>query len=65
MAWRAAYDVGLRVDVCIASADLRMIYTLAYPFFLVIVVMLVGVELFGTNHGGPAWLDLGLSRATL
>jgi len=64
-AWRHGVRLilGFGLMYVIASADLRLIYTLAYPFFLVILVMLVGVELFGTKTmGAQRWLDLGLFR---
>ena len=62
-AWRHGVRLilGFGLMYVIASTDLRMIYALAYPFFLVILIMLVGVELFGTKTmGAQRWLDLGL-----
>ena len=64
-AWRHSVRliVGFGLMYVIASADLRTIYNAAYPFFFLIMAMLVGVEFFGTKTmGAQRWLDLGFFR---
>lgn len=64
-AWRHGVRLGLGLGLMyvVASADLRTIYSLAYPFFFIILAMLIGVELFGTKTmGAQRWLDFGLIR---
>ena len=64
-AWRhgARLILGFGLMYIIASIELRTIYTLAYPFFFVILALLIGVELFGTKTmGAQRWLDFGLFR---
>ena len=52
--------VGLGLMYAIANLELRTLFNLAYPFYGVILLLLVGVELFGdTNMGAQRWLDLG------
>lgn len=41
--------------------DYRHLQTLSYPFFLIAVVLLIAVPLFGVKiYGAKRWLDLGL-----
>lgn len=64
-AWRH----GLRVVVALAmvyvmaAIDLRTIFNAAYPLYFIVLAMLVGVQVFGTNTmGAQRWLDFGLIR---
>ena len=62
-AWRHAVRllVGIGLMYAIANIELRTLYTIAYPFYLAVLVLLVGVELFGDTHmGAQRWLDLGV-----
>lgn len=62
-AWRHAVRlvVGIGLMYAIANIELRTLYTIAYPFYLTVLVLLVGVELFGDTHmGAQRWLDLGV-----
>lgn len=64
-AWRHGVRLllGFALMYVVASADLRTIYSLAYPFFFAVLALLIGVELFGTKTmGAQRWLDLGLFR---
>lgn len=64
-AWRHGVRliVGFGLMYVIASLDLRTIYNAAFPLFLVVLAMLVGVELFGIKTmGAQRWLDFGLFR---
>lgn len=47
----------------VAVTDIRVWYQLAYPAFLVALVLLIGVEFFGaTVNGSQRWLDIGPIR---
>ena len=53
--------VGLGMMYAIANTELRTLFNLAYPFYAVILLLLIGVEIFGdTNMGAQRWLDLGI-----
>ncbi len=59
----------IRVAVCLvmmlvlALVDLRVWFAAAYPVYLLGLVLLVAVELFGyTAMGATRWLDLGIIR---
>lgn len=59
----------IRVAACLAMmlvlalVDLRIWFAVAYPLYLVGLLLLVGVELFGyTAMGAQRWLDLGFIR---
>jgi len=52
--------VGLALMYAIANIELRTLFNLAYPFYGGILLLLIGVEIFGdTNMGAQRWLDLG------
>ncbi len=53
--------IGLGMMYAIANLELRTLFNLAYPFYGAILLLLIGVELFGdTNMGAQRWLDLGI-----
>lgn len=53
--------LGLGLMYVIANIELRTLYNIAYPFYLTVLFLLVGVELFGeTNMGAQRWIDLGI-----
>ncbi|AOF80516.1 rod shape-determining protein RodA [Methyloversatilis sp. RAC08] len=55
--------VGLSVMLLVAQIPPLRLMQLALPFYLVGVVLLVGVELFGeTSKGAQRWLDIGFTR---
>ena len=46
-----------------ALIDIRVWYALAYPIYLVALLLLVGVDMFGvTVNGSERWIDLGPLR---
>ena len=64
-AWRHGLRVvaALGMIYAIAAIEVRTIYNAAYPLYLIVLVMLVAVELFGTKTmGAQRWLDFGLFR---
>src|SRR3546814_14843986 len=47
----------------VALVPPKMLMRLALPFYVVGVVLLLGVEFFGeTSKGATRWLDLGITR---
>lgn len=51
------------VSIAIAMLDIRIIYKFSYVFYFGVLLLLVGVELFGiTAMGGKRWIDLGITR---
>lgn len=53
----------LPLAIFIAIIDLRLIYKLSYLFYLVVIILLLGVEVFGSiAMGAKRWIDLGLIR---
>lgn len=55
--------VGLIFMILIALTDIRVWFSMAYPVFLLAVLLLIGVALFGvTINGSQRWLDLGPVR---
>ena len=64
-AWRHGVRViaAMGVIYMMAAIEVRTIYNAAYPLYLVVLALLVGVELFGTKTmGAQRWLDFGLFR---
>ena len=64
-AWRHLLRLGFAAAAMIAIANipLRSIYKSAYVIYAVLLIALVGVELFGaTRMGAQRWLDLGFVR---
>ena len=64
-AWRHGVRVvaGLALIYFISTLELRTFYVLAYPVFGLVLILLVGVELFGARHmGAQRWLDLGFMQ---
>ena len=55
--------LGLALMVGLAFVDVRVWYWLAYPAYLVALLLLVGVEVAGvTVNGSQRWLDIGVGR---
>ncbi len=47
----------------IAMIDIRIWYRLAYPIYIIGIILLVGVEFAGVSvNGSVRWLDLGVAR---
>ena len=54
---------GLVAMIVLAFIDVRVWYWVAYPAYVVAVLLLLGVELAGvTINGSQRWLDLGITR---
>jgi len=54
---------GSVLMVVVAMIDIRVWYKLAYPTYLVGLLLLVGVEFVGVEvNGSKRWLDLGIAR---
>jgi len=55
--------MGMVAMLVIATVDIKIWYRLAYPAYIVALILLVGVELIGiTVNGSQRWLDLGFIR---
>ena len=55
--------VGLVFMLIVAMIDIRVWYTLAYPGYVLALLLLLGVELFGVSvNGSQRWLDLIVMR---
>lgn len=55
------FAVGLGMMLFIALIDIRIWMKLAYPLYGVVLLLLVGVDLFGNvGKGAQRWIDLGL-----
>ena len=64
-AWRHATRLlaGLFLMLFIAALDIRTIFAVSYLIFGIILILLLGVELFGVRSmGATRWLDLALVR---
>ncbi|MFO1070219.1 MAG: rod shape-determining protein RodA [Geminicoccaceae bacterium] len=62
-AWRHGVRLaaGLGVMLAFGMIDPRHWFRVAYPFYAVVLVMLIGVELIGVfGKGAQRWLDLGV-----
>jgi rod shape determining protein RodA len=54
------FMIGLGIMAVVAMVDLRIWMALAYPAYLLALLLLVGVDLFGTHAmGAQRWLDIG------
>jgi rod shape determining protein RodA len=57
------FGIALVLMLIIAFVDLSVWMALAYPAFIIGLLMLVAVEFFGTSGmGGQRWLDIGFMR---
>ncbi|XZG70969.1 rod shape-determining protein RodA [Chitinibacteraceae bacterium HSL-7] len=55
--------LALAVMWCVANVPQRTLMRLALPAYVVGVILLVGVELFGvTKNGATRWLNIGVTR---
>lgn len=55
--------IGMGMMLVIALVNIRVWFSLAYPAYIVALMLLLGVELFGVSvNGSQRWLDLGLTR---
>ncbi|SNS42062.1 MULTISPECIES: rod shape-determining protein RodA [unclassified Azospirillum] len=55
------FGVGLVVMLLIALIDIRLWMKLAYPLYGIVMVLLIGVDLFGNvGKGAQRWIDLGI-----
>lgn len=62
-AWRHGVRLaaGLPIMIAMALVDIRVWFHLAYPFFGVVLALLVAVEILGSiTKGAQRWLDLGV-----
>ena len=59
----ANFCLFLPLAIFIAIIDLRLIYKMSYLFYLIVIALLVGVEIFGSSAmGAKRWMDLGIVR---
>lgn len=50
-------------SILLSMIDIRIIYKFSYIFYFGVLLLLIGVELFGvTAMGGKRWIDLGITR---
>lgn len=64
-AWRHGLRLvlGLGLMLAVASIEARTLLNAAYPVYIVILLLLIGVVLLGeTSMGATRWLDLGIIR---
>ena len=55
--------LGFVVMIAIAVTDIRIWFALAYPAYLLALILLVGVEFAGVEvNGSKRWLDIGITR---
>ena len=55
--------VGMGFLLVVALTNIRVWMALAYPAYLLALVLLVGVEFFGVSvNGSQRWIDLGITR---
>jgi len=55
------FGVGLAMMLVIALIDIRLWMKLAYPLYGIVMVLLIGVDLFGNvGKGAQRWIDLGI-----
>lgn len=62
-AWRHALRLGVGVVIMltIAVTDIRWIFNLAYPFYAIVLLLLLGVDVMGEiSKGAQRWIDLGV-----
>lgn len=57
------FTLFLPISIIIAMIDIRTIFRFSYIFYISIVLLLIGVELFGvTAMGGKRWINIGITR---
>ena len=57
------FSIFLPIAIIIAIIDLKVIFKLSYLFYFAILILLFGVELFGSvSMGAKRWMDLGFIR---
>lgn len=57
------FSIFLPIAVIIALTDIKLIFKFSYLFYFIILLLLIGVELFGTTAmGGKRWINLGFTR---
>ncbi len=55
------FSFGFCIMLCVAFIDLRLLLSLSYPMYLFSLMLLIGVELFGSiGMGAQRWIDLGI-----
>ncbi len=55
------FGIGAGLMIVVALIDVRVWMGLAYPAYAVALILLIGVELFGTvGMGAQRWIDLGI-----
>lgn len=53
------FGVGMGILFCVAMMDIRLWMSLAYPLYIIALVLLIGVELMGfIGMGAQRWIDL-------
>jgi rod shape determining protein RodA len=59
----ARFGVALVIMIAVALVDIRWWMAMAYPSYIVGLLLLLAVELFGVSGmGGQRWLDIGFMR---
>jgi rod shape determining protein RodA len=54
------FGLGLCVLLGVALVHIRVWYRLSYPFYFIVLALLIAVELIGVTRGGAQrWIDLG------
>jgi rod shape determining protein RodA len=57
------FGICMAIMLGLSMVSLKYWFAMAYPVYLVALLMLVGVELFGyTAMGATRWLDIGITR---
>ena len=57
------FVIFLPIALIVAVTDLKLIFKLAYLFYFAILILLFGVELFGSiSMGAKRWIDFGFMR---
>jgi rod shape determining protein RodA len=57
------FGICMAIMLGLSLVSLKYWFAMAYPVYLVALLMLVGVELFGyTAMGATRWLDIGITR---
>ncbi|SNB61411.1 cell elongation-specific peptidoglycan biosynthesis regulator RodA [Arboricoccus pini] len=62
-AWRHAMRLGVGVVIMlmIAVTDIRWLFNLAFPFYAIVLALLLGVDVMGEiSKGAQRWIDLGI-----
>jgi rod shape determining protein RodA len=57
------FCIFLPISIIIGIIDLKLIFRFSYIFYFLVLILLLGVELFGSvSMGGKRWIDLGIIR---